>query len=654
MDGRDSFAHSVSGRALRASAPFAAAAALALAVFHGGGSGDTALPLVGSIAIALAALVLVATGRAALPLPALDRAGRVAVLAGAGLAAWAGLSLAWTTSGEETWAWFGRLLACFAFLLLGLAAGAARTGTRTLAVVLLGVVAVALAWALAGLAVPSFHPDGDRVARLREPVEYWNALALLAGSALPLAVLLATGTRGRVRRAAGSALAYLAVLALLLTQSRAGLIAAVAAVAVVLLCDRARIEAGLALATGAVPAAIVAGWAFTRPALVEDGAGRAARVADAPWFVAFAALGLLVTVAIAWRTPIAALAVRRARGLTHLLVALVVAAAITGVFALTVAVGNPVRWAGDQVSGGECANDPSRLATLCANNRLAWWGDALELARAHPVVGTGAGTFAIARLGVRDDAIAVREPHSVPLQLLADLGAVGLGLGAVFAAAIGIAARRAIRRARAEERRLLVALAALPLVWGIHALVDYDLDFLAVTAPTLVVAGALLSCGRTGAHRRRPGGSVLATLGLAVVAVAVLVLPSLAAGAVADVYRALERGDVAAAADAARLARRLDPVALGPLYAQAEVADAAGDAARALQLLVEATERQPRDPEPWLALGRYQVASEPPGWCGGYEALNEAYTLDPRSSRWVPGGPLDDARDAVNAGACEP
>ena len=39
--------------------------------------------------------------------------------------------------------------------------------------------------------------------------------------------------------------------------------------------------------------------------------------------------------------------------------------------------------------------------------------------------------------------------------------------------------------------------------------------------------------------------------------------------------------------------------------------------------------------------------------CGAYQALNEAYTLDPKSRVWTKGGTLDVVRDAVNAGACE-
>ena len=48
---------------------------------------------------------------------------------------------------------------------------------------------------LLGVAIPSLFPDGDRIARLREPVGYWNALALLADAALALGLWVARSTR---------------------------------------------------------------------------------------------------------------------------------------------------------------------------------------------------------------------------------------------------------------------------------------------------------------------------------------------------------------------------------------------------------------------------------------------------------------------------
>jgi hypothetical protein len=67
----------------------------------------------------------------------------------------------------------------------------------------------------------------------------------------------------------------------------------------------------------------------------------------------------------------------------------------------------------------------------------------------------------------------------------------------------------------------------------------------------------------------------------------------------------------------------------------------------------KATRLQPENPDPWYDLGFYHwlVTGD---LCAAYQALNRSYTLDPRSTRWTPGGPLDQARDAVNGGACEP
>src|SRR5918992_3804956 len=167
---------------------------------------------------------------------------------------------------------------------------AARVGAAVLSVV----VAVVLAWALLTKVVPSLDPTGDRVARLREPVEYWNALALLADVALALGLWLgaAEGRRASLR-VAGGLLCYAATLSLALTLSRAGVVAGIAVVLLWLALSRERVEGALLLAASAIPAALVAGWAFTRPALVEDGALRSDRVDDGVLLGLFAGAGAL-------------------------------------------------------------------------------------------------------------------------------------------------------------------------------------------------------------------------------------------------------------------------------------------------------------------------------------------------------------------------
>ena len=92
-------------------------------------------------------------------------------------------------------------------------------------------------------------------------------------------------------------------------------------------------------------------------------------------------------------------------------------------------------------------------------------------------------------------------------------------------------------------------------------------------------------------------------------------------------------------------------LSLGPLEARAYAADADGDEQAAVAWYERATRLQPENPDPWWDLGFYHWLVTR-NLCAAYQALNHSYTLDPRSTRWTPGGPLDQARDAVNSGAC--
>ena len=641
-------------RARRAAASallLAIGALLAFAAFAGEGSRDDALATVGAAAILAAAAALAAGALGMLPLRRLDGPGVAVVVGATALTAWAGLSIAWSIAGDRSWEWLARGLVYVAFLALGLAAGALTSGARRLAAVVAVVVAAALAWALLGVAVPSLFEDGDRVARLREPVGYWNALALLADGGLALGLWLGR-TRRLELRVWGLLLAYGATIALLLTQSRAGIAGAVAVLVLWLAASDRRLADALRAVVAVLPGVAVAGWAFTRPALVEDGALRADRVADGRTFALLALAGGVVVALAAWRLPFSRLVVERERLVRGVLAVACAGLLVVGVAGVAAAVGNPVSWASSQLSGEECANDPGRLTDLCANNRPAWWRESLRLAEDRPLVGSGAGTFAIARKRVREDASSVSEPHSVPLQLLADLGAVGLGLGLLVIGGAIVGVRRGVRRAQERERPAAVALACLVLAYGVHALVDYDLDFLAVTAPMLVALGGLLALGRPHTTVRLGWASAAMLLATAVAAVVVVVLPALSEREVERSLDAVDAGNVADAVDRADRARQLNPLALGPLEALAVAADAAGNERLAVAWYERATELQPENPDTWYALGLYHYLATGDR-CAAYTALNASYTLDPNGSRWVPGGPLDVTRDAVNAGACE-
>ena len=143
-----------------------------------------------------------------------------------------------------------------AFAAVGLFVGAlVPRAPRTVALGLTALLAVVAAWALAGKAVPGWFPDLRRVARLRDPVGYWNALALLLAAALPLALAHLPERGGRARAALATTLFYGSTVALLLTFSRAGTAVAALVVAVFLAAVRPRLRA-LLVVLAATPSAV--------------------------------------------------------------------------------------------------------------------------------------------------------------------------------------------------------------------------------------------------------------------------------------------------------------------------------------------------------------------------------------------------------------
>ena len=406
-----------------------------------------------------------------------------------------------------------------------------------------------------------------------------------------------------------------------------------------------RVEAALLAATVSIPAVGVAAWAFTRPALVEDGQPRADRVADGAWFgvilIAGAALVGLITVQLA-RRPLEQ-AARRTAG--RVLAGLAIAATLVCGVALAAGAGRVA----DEFRGGEVTNEPGRLGSLSSNNRLAWWRESLDIFEADELAGSGANTFEVARKRYREIASAVSQPHSVPLQFLAGTGLVGLALFLALIAAAGVAAVGALRRLDGPERDAGAALAVALALWLVHSLVDYDWDFVAVTGPVFFAAGVLAAAGLPA--RRAPG--LFAAAGAAALALAAVVsiaTPWLAERELRKVNTALDRGELGAAVDAVERARSLDPLSLGPVFAEARVAEQRRREVAAHQAYREATRLQPENPESWLQLGLYEF--DIGDRCAAYRHLNEAYTLDPAGRQWTRGGPLELSLAWVNAGNC--
>jgi tetratricopeptide (TPR) repeat protein len=637
------------------------AAALALvagvlllgALFAGDGSDvDGILPVGGAAVVALAAaLVLVAFGR--LPSPQVGRSGALLVGALGALTLWIGITMGWSIVGDRSWDAFNKAAAYCAFLGLGIVFAAAwrQVGARVAAWILSVALGLTLSWALLVKAIPSLDPEGDRVARLREPVGYWNALALLADIAIVLGLWLGT-ERGHRRevRVLGALLAYVATVALLLTLSRAGVVIGIGVLALWFLVTQERVSSGLLLIAAAAPAALVGAWAFTRPALTEDVASRSDRVADGAVFGALILIGAGVVAAVVAVGLVRALDADRRRRIGRALVALAVVIVLGVGGAASVSAADAVS------SGGDCAevvNDPTRLGSLDPNLRLCWWAEALDVYAHHGLAGAGAGSFEVARKRFRQDARNVVQPHSVPLQHLADGGIAGLSLFVLVVLAGGAVCVCALRGLAGPERAAATALVAVPAAYAAHALVDYNWDFLAATAPAMLVLGALASAGRDAHVGPRRWLLAVGAVAVAAVVLVSFSFPRLADRAQRESTRELAAGNPDRARDLALWARFFNPLAAEPFLALARVAERQGRVLRAEREYIRAVELQPQNPGLWYTVGLFEFEVRD-NMCAAYRYLNEAYTLDPVGNQWIDGGPLDIARDVVDAGGCVP
>ena len=417
---------------------------------------------------------------------------------------------------------------------------------RNVAVVLGGVLAATVALLADGLAHVLFPlhitADGFEGRLLFLPLGYANACGAIAAMAVMLSL-----DAPRARTAAATALVPAAV-ALALTESKGAVLAlAVGLVATTVLHPHRGAYVGRTLVVLPLPAVAAL---FAARSHVDD-----ANVASA----VVARDCIVVAAATCLAAGVQFLVVRRVR-----LTAPPRAAALAMVVVLSGAIA---------------------AATKGFADRSAYWHVAWRDALAHPLVGSGAGTFAREWLAHRTTATGALNAHSLYLETLAELGPFGLLLllGAL-AAPLVIAAR---------HRSPLAAVAAGGYATFLaHAAVDWDWQMPAVACAGLLCGVCALRAA--GGDGRSPRRAVRPAIAIA----AVIALAAAAAGIGNAALAAGARGD----AHDARLAARMQPWSAQPKRLFAELLIAGGRREDARDLLAQALRLDPGDAASWYDL----------------------------------------------------
>lgn len=552
------------------------------ALFFGNGLSDAPLVWIGGIALLAAAVFLVwAPSQGPVALAYLGCL--------AGLALWCGLSVLWSASPDSSWLTTNRTLVYLGFAGIGVLVGPAFDRFAAAATV---IVAAVCGWALLAKCVPALYSDYGRFSRLRAPLDDANMVALVAVAGVVLALWLSA--RSRI---GGTVLLYLFVVTLLLTYSRFGVALACAAAAAWVLREPGRVESIATLVIAGVAGGGVFAVALTLNGITSDGEPRSVRAHDG-WIFALVLVAVGAVVALGARVP---LPQRHDRTIERAAAA-VALAAVLAVVAVSVFKAGTLWHEFTNPVTTQTTSTKAHLTQLGGGNRWSWWTEAWRGFTNHPLGGTGAGTFQLTDLRYRQSSdVTALEPHNVPLQFLSETGVMG------FLLWIGMAGAALTALRRRGPLPLVVA------AFLVHAVVNYDWNFVAVSGPFLLVGGVVVSQPREQGARRS-----LLTVAFALL-FALGCVYSLAAPWLAQ----------RAQAKATTLAQLKHAHSYDPLNTSIITEEAA------FSLSLDASERyyrqavslEPTNPNVWLELATFYA--ENGAWKDAYAALSKAYRYDP-------------------------
>jgi hypothetical protein len=557
---------------------------------------------------------------------------------------WMAIGFTWTESVERSFDEVARVTIYLGVLVYAVAVQGSDGLRRTVAAVgaAIGVVGVI---ALLSRFEPSLFPPDEPARffsgaseRLNYPLNYWNGLAALMAVGIPL--LLAVGARASSRWAQALATAGLPVLALVAfyTFSRAAIPSLAVGMLTTLALGRPRGAVFAVFVLGVIGGAVAIGVATQFDSLeagLDDSA--AASGGDAM---------LAITATIAGAVGLLRLIPARTLHLERIphispragwtTFAVVVGVAIVVVLAAGGAGQLSDRWQEfkDPRSAGEGVE---RFASTNGAGRYQQWGAAIDAFESKPLTGIGAGTYEFWWAREAPIKAFVRDAHSLYLEVLGELGIIGLALLAAFLGVLITGAVRGARDAPGERSIHMAGIAGAITAFAVAAALDWAWELTVIPVAVLLVGGAALGSGpRAGGETTGPrpptgprwqlrlGLAVLAVAALAVLATSLLTLKEIDAS-----RAAAQRGDLQASLDSARAASDHQPWSATAELQEALVFEQLGDLERAAAAATDATADEPTNWRTWLILSRIEAER------GNAEAAISAYrtaaSLNPRA-----------------------
>jgi O-antigen ligase len=283
------------------------------------------------------------------------------------------------------------------------------------------------------------------------------------------------------------------------------------------------------------------------------------------------------------------------------------AVAVAGVIAGAVRAGGPTELLGHTVGAFRAppashGRHSERLLTLSGNFRSDYWHVAWRQYGAHPLLGSGSGTFDLYWYRNRNTIYGAREAHNLYLETLAELGPVGL----VLLAATLLVPFLALRGGAGP---LPAAAAGAYLAFLVHAAVDWDWEMPVVTITAILCGGAVIVAARGRPQPLTRPWRRTALAGLGVLA-AFTFVAYLGNSAIEASMEAAAGGNVKRAEKRARAALRWTPWSSTAWRLRAEAELALGQRRAARRSVLSGLEEDPSEWNLWYDLARASKGSE--------------------------------------------